>query len=199
MSTSVSGKFQGDCYESFLDEAGFDGFSFWVVVGLLLIRLGAFSDSDRTTAPQDVAAPSNATPEQRMQAATVEGGSNKRIFAGIPTPEQGMQAAAVEGIPTPEQGMQATVVEGGSNRHIFTGSLWSRYYCEPSINGRGRIEVSDGRVIEMNVPNLIPPPDFDAAFYLKEYPDVARHPYFSLHPYEHYFYCGRTEHRKTHG
>ena len=93
---------------------------------------------------------------------------------------------------------QATVVEYGSNRRIFTGSQWSRYYCEPSINGRGRIEVSDGRVIEMNQPNLTPPSDFDADFYLNEYPDIAAHPYFSQHPYEHYFYCGKTEHRQIH-
>ncbi len=93
---------------------------------------------------------------------------------------------------------QATVVEYGSNRRIFTGSQWLRYYCESSINGRGRIEMSDGRVIEMNQPNLTPPPDFDAAFYLKKCPDVAAHPYFSLHPYEHYFYCGETEHRQIH-
>lgn len=100
--------------------------------------------------------------------------------------------------PSVERFPAATVVEGGSNRRIFTGSAWSPHVCGPSINGRGRIEVSDGRVIEMNQPNLTPPSDFDADFYLKEYPDVAAHPYFSLHPYEHYFYCGKTEHRKTH-
>ena len=62
------------------------------------------------------------------------------------------------------------------------------------------IRVSDGRLIEMNPKaRLVPPDDFDAAFYLREYPDVAAHPYFGTRPYEHYFYCGKTENRKTHG
>ena len=67
-----------------------------------------------------------------------------------------------------------------------------------STKGHGRIVVGDGRVIEMDKGNLTPPKDFDAVFYLREYPDVAAHPYFSKHPYEHYVYCGKTEHRKTH-
>ncbi|MGA2616213.1 MAG: hypothetical protein ABSF26_01310 [Thermoguttaceae bacterium] len=62
----------------------------------------------------------------------------------------------------------------------------------------GVITVSDGRVISMDKGNLTPPADFDSAFYLREYPDVAAHPYFGEHPYEHYVYCGKTENRRTH-
>ena len=62
----------------------------------------------------------------------------------------------------------------------------------------GVITVSDGRVIDMGQSNLTPPADFDSVFYVREYPDVAAHPYFGEHPYEHYVYCGKSENRKTH-
>lgn len=58
--------------------------------------------------------------------------------------------------------------------------------------------VSDGRVINLDKSSLTPPADFDSSFYLLKYPDVAEHPYFSEHPYEHYIYCGKSENRKTH-
>lgn len=62
----------------------------------------------------------------------------------------------------------------------------------------GVITVSDGREINMDKSNLTPLSGFDSAFYLREYPDVAAHPYFCEHPYEHYIYCGKSENRKTH-
>jgi hypothetical protein len=62
----------------------------------------------------------------------------------------------------------------------------------------GVITVSDGRAINMDKSNLTPPADFDSVFYLREYPDVAAHPYFGEHPYEHYVYCGKSENRKSH-
>ncbi len=62
----------------------------------------------------------------------------------------------------------------------------------------GIITVSDGRVINMGKSSLTPPADFDSTFYLREYPDVAAHPYFGEHPYEHYVYCGKSENRKAH-
>jgi hypothetical protein len=62
----------------------------------------------------------------------------------------------------------------------------------------GVIKISDGRVIDMGKSNLTSPADFDGAFYLREYPDVAAHPYFREHPYEHYVYCGKGENRKGH-
>jgi hypothetical protein len=62
----------------------------------------------------------------------------------------------------------------------------------------GIITISDGRVIDMGKGNLTPPAEFDSAFYLREYPDVAAHPYFGEHPYEHYVYCGKRENRKGH-